>query len=473
MTTYSLTLTIEHLNQLTNHLLRQDRCEHVAYLLCNQAHASHDPWDRQAHTKYLCAKVIPVPDDQVLKSTAHFVTWKTASFVSVLKDAEAKKQTVAIVHNHPSSGIEFSQQDDANEQDLTQLAVNRNGIGTKMLSVILTADGQLTGRVWLRPVRKAFELMRMIRVIGERYCMHYHSRGVGIGLPAFHRQALALGHALNQDLRQLRVAVVGSGGTGSAVAMLLARLGVGQIALIDNDIVDQTNLNRLHGAGQVDADAMRAKVDVVAQSISEMGLGVRVVPIKSWVGNPSCRDTLRTCDIVFGCTDDNEGRLLLNRLAYYYLVPVIDVGLAIDLGDGDALEIKAMDGRVSVIQPRTTCLLCRGVIDAEIARSEAMRRSNPDEYEQRKAESYVLGEGNPNPAVVTFTTELACMGVTEMIHRLQGFRGEHGSADNRVRKFQHGLDRRPNHPPRTSCRICGSEGLWGKGDTEAFLGRID
>ena len=114
-------------------------------------------------------------------------------------------------------------------------------------------------------------------------------------------------------------------GTGSATAILLARLGVGQIALLDNDIVDRTNLNRLHGSRQVDADAMRPKVGVVARTISEMGLGVRLVPIKSWVGDPVCRDTLCTCDIVFGCTDDHEGRLFLNRFAYFYLVPVIDI----------------------------------------------------------------------------------------------------------------------------------------------------
>ena len=255
--------------------------------------------------------------------------------------------------------------------------------------------------------------------------------------------------------------------------MLLARLGVGQLALIDNDIVEETNLNRLHGATQPDADVMRPKVDVVARSLTEMGLGGRVVPIESWVGDPGCRDVLRTCDIIFGCTDDHEGRLLLNRFAYYYLVPVIDVGLAIDLGKHDSAHIRALDGRVSVLQPQNTCLLCRGVIDAEQARSETMRRSNPSEYELRKAEAYVLGEGNPNPAVVTFTTELACMGVTEMIHRLQGFRGELGSAANRVRKFQLGLDRQPNHPQRPSCRICGDDGLWGRGDSETFLGRID
>ena len=53
--------------------------------------------------------------------------------------------------------------------------------------------------------------------------------------------------------------------------MLLARLGAGQLVLFDNDIVDVTNLNRLHGARRSDADAMRPKVEVVAREIAEIG----------------------------------------------------------------------------------------------------------------------------------------------------------------------------------------------------------
>jgi len=254
--------------------------------------------------------------------------------------------------------------------------------------------------------------------------------------------------------------------------MLLARLGVGHLVFIDNDIVDQTNLNRLHGSRQADADAMQPKVEVLARAVSEMGLGVKVVPIEAWVGDPQCRDALRSCDIIFGCTDDHEGRSFLNRFAYYYLTPVIDIGLAIDVDRGTPPSVKALDGRVTVIAAGHTCLLCRGVINPEIARAETMRRTEPEEYERRKAESYVMGEGNPAPAVVTFTTELACMGVNEMIHRLQGFRGPEGGAPNRVRKFHLGEDRRPGHKPGPVCQVCSSDGVWGKGDTEPFLGRI-
>jgi len=472
MTTYSLTLREEHAATLSGHLLRGDGREHAAYIICGRAVVRHEPWDRQRHEKFLSVRVIPVPDDQVIDSSPDLITWSTASFVRALRNAAADGHVVAVVHNHPPGMTWFSAQDDVNEPDLAQLAVNRNGEGTPVLSLLLTRDGQWAGRVWLLPRPGAHAPLRLIRVTGDRLAFHYPGRGATAGLPAFARQALAFGRALNDDLARLRVGVVGCGGTGSAVAMLLARLGIGQIALFDNDIIDRTNLNRLHGGSQSDADAMRPKVEVVAASITAMGLGVRVVPVEAWVGDPQCRDALRACDVIFGCTDDHDGRLFLNRFAYYYLTPVIDIGLAIDVGDGDPPMLRALDGRVTILTPPQPCLMCRRVVSAEAARGEAMKRDDPETYEKRKAESYVAGEGNPAPAVVTFTTELACMAVNEMIQRLQGFRDPDGSAPHRVRKFHLGEDRRPRHDPLPACPVCAAEDIWGRGDVDPFLGRV-
>ena len=103
--------------------------------------------------------------------------------------------------------------------------------------------------------------------------------------------------------------------------------------------------------------------------------------------------------------------------------PVIDLGLAIEVSKGEAPEIQALDGRVTVLQTGYQCLLCRRVINPVIARDQALKQNNPEAYEQRKAEAYVVGEGNPSPSVVLFTTDVASMGLQELLHRLQGFSG--------------------------------------------------
>lgn len=469
MTTYSATFSGAHLDVLRGHLVRDDGCEHAAYVLFNLASSRIDPWDREAHRKFISAQVVPVPDDHVLESTPNLVTWRTASFIGALKQAEAKNQVAAIVHNHLTLPA-FSDQDNANEPDLLTLARNRNGADTPLLSFILTQSGNVIGRIWLGA--KYHAPLRIIRVIGDAFRLHYPDRGAGGDELAFQRQALAFGKALNRDLAMLRIGVVGCGGTGSAVATLLARLGVGQLLLIDNDIVDRSNLNRLHGARQADADAMRPKVEVVGRSITELGLGVRVVTKEAWVGDPECRDALRCCDIIFGCTDDHEGRLFLNRFAVFYRVPVFDTGLHISVADGRPPAINALDGRVSVLVEGKTCLSCRGTVSPLRAAEEALQRTDPSEYERRRAEAYVIGAGDPSPAVVTFTTEVATMAVNELLHRLQGFRGREGALSAQVRRFHLMTDFRPGAKPRSGCPLCDTNKYWGLGDVDPFLDRV-
>ena len=181
MTVYSLTLHANQIESLQAHLLHDDRRERVAYLLCRVAEAGMDPWDRQAHRKFLVRQVVPVPEDEVVESTPTRVTWTTRSFVKVLKEAERTGQVVAIVHNHPAGFPEFSPQDDANEPDLLQGAINRNGPSTRLLSLIMTPDGRLTGRVWRHPSKTGHDPLAIIRVIGSRFDLHYPERGTAAG----------------------------------------------------------------------------------------------------------------------------------------------------------------------------------------------------------------------------------------------------------------------------------------------------
>ncbi len=67
------------------------------------------------------------------------------------------------------------------------------------------------------------------------------------------------------------------------------------------------------------------------------------------------------CDLLFGCTDDNAGRLVLSRLATYLMTPVIDCGVLIT-SDADG-RLTGINGRVTVLSPGQACLVCRDRID--------------------------------------------------------------------------------------------------------------
>ena len=139
-------------------------------------------------------------------------------------------------------------------------------------------------------------------------------------------------------ITQFRCGISGGGATGSAVLPLLMRLGVREAVLFEKDHAEDTNLNRLHGARQEDVDAHRAKADIHARTVAEVDLGMSLVTIDAWAGEPCTWDALKSCDVIFCCTDDHAGRLFLNRFARFYGIAVIDVGLAMQRRDDQVVR---------------------------------------------------------------------------------------------------------------------------------------
>ena len=286
--------------------------------------------------------------------------------------------------------------------------------------------------------------------------------------PSFlQRQALAVGVDAVKRLQGFRIGVVGCGGTGSAVATLLARIGVGRLLLVDPDTVAETNLNRMHGSTRQDVDDCRPKVQVIKEHVESMGLGTQVAARAVPLADVATARLLRTCDVVFGCTDDHLGRLILNRLAYFYLLPVIDTGLSVAPNcQGRPAQVS---GRVTVLRPGNTCLLCRGVVNPRRAREKGLRHKRPEEYGRLAKEGYIAESDTPTPVVGTFTTETATAAINEFLAAVVGLRGRKGWVSERTIRYD--LDRcRPTGcPPVDGCPMCDSTANWGIGDLQPFL----
>ena len=466
MNIVDVTLQEQHRKEIVSLLNKPDGVESSAYVLFGTAAINTDPWERTNRLRLSSFDVLPVPEEDSVSASRNHVTWTTKSFVRLCQRAKEESLIPGIIHSHPNGCSEFSNQDDKNERELFQLVQNRNGFSSSLASLLLAGGTHFRARLWVETSSPIDS--QTVRSVGHRFIQHgfaEHNETEEI----LARQTLAFGQDLNADLRSLRVGIVGCGGTGSATAMLLARLGVGGILLIDDDIVEDTNLNRLHGSKRSDADGMRPKVDVLAREIADLGLGIRAIPLRAWVEADTVRDALKSCDLLFGCTDDHAGRLLLNRFAYFYLRPVIDMGILIDKKPTGGFQ--SMSGRVTVLVPGSPCLLCRRIADPQLATEESLKRIDPREYDRRRRERYIRGGGDPAPAVVTFTTETACMAVSELLQGLTDFRETGGWAWQRVRRFDIGEDRRQDARKSESCLICATQRYWGRGDTEPFLDR--
>jgi hypothetical protein len=233
----------------------------------------------------------------------------------------------------------------------------------------------------------------------------------------FDRNIRALGFDVQRVITDLTFAVVGVGGTGSAVAEQLVRLGARRLILIDPDTMSLSNITRVYGSTPLDVD--QPKVDVLRRHLTKIAPDLRIYAIQGTVvAEPVARELLGA-DVIFGCTDDNAGRLRLSRIPYYYYIPVIDCGVLLTSNTDDIID--GIFGRVTTIHPGSACLICRGRVDLAMAEAEI----RPPEQQQRlEQENYAPALPGIEPALVTFTTMTASWAVSELLERLIGY-GEH------------------------------------------------
>jgi ribosomal protein S27AE len=217
--------------------------------------------------------------------------------------------------------------------------------------------------------------------------------------------------------------VIGIGGTGSPTATLLARSGIGELVLIDPDDLEESNLNRVRGAKRSDVGLNKASV--LARYIGDLGLPTCVTSIPSRVDSPIGVDAVASSDVIFGCTDDQIGREVLNTAAYVYAQPYIDVGLGGQLDEDSSGRpyLRYHHGRVSTILPEAgECLFCQGVLTEQRIRREYALREKPTMDAAEARERYLEGGMEHAPGVGPFTSAVADFGVATLYDLVAPFR---------------------------------------------------
>jgi molybdopterin/thiamine biosynthesis adenylyltransferase/rhodanese-related sulfurtransferase len=134
-----------------------------------------------------------------------------------------------------------------------------------------------------------------------------------------------VGEAGQAKLLRSRVLLVGAGGLGSPSAYYLAAAGVGTLGIVDDDVVDESNLQRqiLHNTRRVG----RPKVESAAQTLRELNPDVQVQPHPVRLDTGNVLDILRGYDLVVDGADNFPTRYLLCDASLVLRIPVVHASI--------------------------------------------------------------------------------------------------------------------------------------------------
>jgi len=167
-----------------------------------------------------------------------------------------------------------------------------------------------------------------------------------------------LGEAGQQQLSRSRIAIVGCGATGSALASLLARAGVGCLRIIDRDYIEPSNLQRQLLFDEADAAESLPKAVAAARKIAAFNSEITVEPHAADLTPDNIQDLLGDVHIILDGTDNFETRYLINDFAVSKAVPWIY-----------AAGVASYAVTMNVLPAETACLACifpdspRGIVE--------------------------------------------------------------------------------------------------------------
>lgn len=245
----------------------------------------------------------------------------------------------------------------------------------------------------------------------------------------FERQERLFGIDGQRKIENLKVAVVGAGGLGSHIVQQISLLGVGNIAVIDPDIVTISSLNRLIGARHDDAILKTPKVEVAQRVVRNVDPATKFSGVNDTFVSPSGFEEVKSADYVFGCLDHDGPRLVLMELCQAYKRPYFDLATEIPQESPSHLG-----GRVFFSANGNGCLFCLDLLSPEEIRQFSLSPAQRDDL--RKLYGVPRGDlDGSGPSVVTLNGIVASLASTEFLvraielreaNRLVTFRGKDG-----------------------------------------------
>lgn len=167
----------------------------------------------------------------------------------------------------------------------------------------------------------------------------------------YQRTKLVIGNEAQEKLENSRVCICGIGGVGSYTLEALARIGIGNITVIDKDKVDVTNINRqiIATVGNVD----KSKVLCAKERINDINPDIKVNAIDTFVDEESIREYIDSSyDYVIDAIDTINSKVALIKHCYENSIKIISC-----MGMGN--KINPLDIKVADIYKTSVCPLAK------------------------------------------------------------------------------------------------------------------
>lgn len=418
---YQLRFAGKHYEKIKQHLFPGDGKEAVAVVLCGR-------YTENNISILLTHEVVLIPHKECERD-ADFIHWKTDRIVSLLEKADKNNMAILKIHSHPEGYNKFSIVDDKSDKELFTSVFGWVEGDDVHASAIMMPDGNVFGRVF-NPSLEQTPISK-VSVAGDNILIWETGSGSIKTEPFSFRTRQAFGDKTFETLSKLKIGIVGCSGTGSPTIEQLARLGVGEIVIIDPDIIEDKNLNRILNCTSKDAEDKRPKCEVLKEAVQKIGINTKVVAFNSNLySSKESLNELITCDVIFGCVDSVDGRHLLSLLCNFYLIPYFDIGVKLT-ADGKG-GINSIVAAVNYIQPAKSTLLTRKLYTIEDLESADLYRQNPSEYQEQYNKGYIRGVSVNRPAVISINMSISSIAVNELLNRIHSYKDEHSSDYARV-----------------------------------------
>ena len=154
-----------------------------------------------------------------------------------------------------------------------------------------------------------------------------------------------IGEGGQEKLKTAKVLVAGAGGLGSISAFYLAAAGIGTITIVDNEIVETSNLNRqiIHTTADIGA----LKTESAREKLTRLNPYANIVTVPEKITKDTVQDMVNGIDVIVDATDNFTVRRILNRASLCNNIPFIYGG------------VNGFTGMLSTFIPGTTaCFEC-------------------------------------------------------------------------------------------------------------------